>query len=102
MYLALTGREIDGRTPFAWALSPIVPAASFGHSPAPAMPIRSIRCSTAVEHPGQARSKVGAGIARCFGKDSVEGILAALDAERGAAQEWARGVLADLGRASPT
>jgi len=41
-------------------------------------------------------------IARCFAPDTVEGILAALEAERGSAQTWAQGVLKDLAARSPT
>ena len=40
-------------------------------------------------------------IARCFGKDSVEAIVAALDAESGEPKVWAQGVLQDLDRSSP-
>src|SRR5262249_43016647 len=41
-------------------------------------------------------------IARCFAADSVEGIIARLEAERGAEGNWAEGVLEDLRRCSPT
>ena len=41
-------------------------------------------------------------IARCFAADSVEGVVARLEAERGPGQAWAEGVLEDLRRCSPT
>jgi enoyl-CoA hydratase len=41
-------------------------------------------------------------IARCFSGESVEAIIAGLEAERGAERVWAEGVLHDLARQSPT
>ena len=106
MYLALTGREIGRADAFHLGLvTHCVPAASFTDIVAalseadPVDPMLDSRH----EHPGPGEiEEVEPAIARCFGKDSVEAIVAALDAERGAAEPWAQDVLADLNRASPT
>ena len=106
MYLALTGREIGRADAFRLRLvTHCIPASAFGDIVAalcdadPVDPVLDGRH----QHPGPGEIElVEPAIARCFGKDSVEAILAALEAERGAAEAWAQSVLADLNRASPT
>jgi enoyl-CoA hydratase len=106
MYLALTGREVGRADAFRLGLvTHCIPAAGFKDILArlgdadPVDPVLDGRH----EDPGAGEiEKVEPAIARCFGKDSVEAIVAALQAERGQAEAWAQGVLGDLGRASPT
>ncbi len=106
MYLALTGREIGRADAFRLGfVTHCVPAESFKGIVAAlsdADPVDPLLDGWH-EHPGPGEiEKVESAIARCFGKNSVEAIVAALEAERGAAEAWAQGALADLNRASPT
>jgi enoyl-CoA hydratase len=106
MYLALTGREIGRADAFRLGLvTHCVPAPRFGEILAhlgdadPVDPVLDGRH----EDPGAGEIELmEPAIARSFGGDSVEAIVAALEAERGSTQAWAQGVLADLNRASPT
>jgi enoyl-CoA hydratase len=106
MYLALTGREIGRADAFRLGLvTHCVPAASFKdvlgrlRDADPVDPV----LDNLHQEPGAGEiESMEPAIARCFGKDSVEAIVAALQAERGRSQAWAQGVLADLDRASPT
>jgi enoyl-CoA hydratase len=106
MYLALTGREIGRADAFRLGLvTHCVSAASFKDIVAalsaadPVDPLLDDRH----HHPGPGEIEaMEPAIARCFGKDSVEAIVAALETERGTHEAWAQGVLADLNRASPT
>jgi enoyl-CoA hydratase len=106
MYLALTGRAI-GRTD-AYRLGLVthcISGARFAEirrALSDADPVDPVLDSWH-EHPGPAEiDTLRPVIARCFSQDSVEAIVAALDAERGETEAWARGVLEDLGRCSPT
>jgi enoyl-CoA hydratase len=106
MYLALTGRDIGGADAYRLGLvTHCVPGASFREILAavrdadPVDPVLDSRH----EDPGAGDlDGVRQGIARCFGADSVEAIIAALGAERGEAEAWAQAVLGDLARCSPT
>jgi enoyl-CoA hydratase len=106
MYLALTGREIGRADAFRLGLvTHCVPAGRFGEILAaigdadPVDPVLDGRH----EDPGAGEvDGLRPAIARCFNGASVEGIVAALGAERGETGAWARGVLQDLARASPT
>lgn len=105
MYLALTGREIARADAFRLGLvTHCVPAASFREileALSNADPVDP-ELDDRHQDPGPGDlADVEPAIARCFGKDSVEAIVGALEAERGASEEWARDVLADLNRASP-
>jgi enoyl-CoA hydratase len=106
MYLALTGRELGRADAFRLGLvTHCIPASAFGDIAAAigdADPVDPVLDGRHQDPGAGALADVEPAIARCFGKDSVEAIIAALDAERGATQAWAQGVLADLGRASPT
>jgi enoyl-CoA hydratase len=106
MYLALTGRSI-GRAD-AWRLGLVthcIPAASFAEirrAVADADPVDPA-LDGRNEEPGPGElDALRPTIARCFAADDVAGIVARLEAERGAARTWAEGVLHDLGRCSPT
>jgi enoyl-CoA hydratase len=106
MYLALTGRAI-GRAD-AWRLglaTHCIPAARFAEirrAVAHADPVDPV-LDARHEEPGRGDlDALRPAIARCFAADSVAGILTRLEAERGAERTWAEGVLADLGRGSPT
>jgi enoyl-CoA hydratase len=106
MYLALTGREIGRADAYRLGLvTHCVPAARFGEilsaigDADPVDPVLDGRH----EDPGAGEiDALRPAIARCFGGESMEGIVAALGAERGETGAWARGVLQDLARASPT
>ncbi|GAO17842.1 hypothetical protein UVI_02011400 [Ustilaginoidea virens] len=54
------------------------------------------------DQPMQPSGAVRQAIDRCFGRDSVAGIVAALGEERGETEEWARRQLATLHKRSPT
>jgi enoyl-CoA hydratase len=106
MYLALTGRAIGRADAYALGLvTHCIPAARFGEivrAVADADPVDPVLDSRH-EDPGAGELwALREAIARCFGAGSVEGVLAALQAERGAARTWAEGVLGDLERCSPT
>jgi enoyl-CoA hydratase len=106
MYLALTGREIGRADAFRLGLvTHCVPAASFKDILAhlkEADPV-DLELDGRHEDPGPGEiEQVEQAIARCFSKNSVRAIIAALQAERGEMEAWAQGVLGDLDRASPT
>ncbi len=104
-YLALTGRAIGRADAYHLGLAThCIPAARFSDiraalsSAEPVDPLLDDRH----EDPGPAQLEVlRPAIARCFSGDSVESIAAALGAERDES-EWAKGVLKDLARCSPT
>lgn len=106
MYLALTGRAIARADAYALGLiTHCMPAARFAEVRAaitdadPVDPVLDSRH----EDPGPGQIEpLRPAIRRCFGKDSVEAIVAALEAEGAETQAWAAGVLQDLQRCSPT
>ena len=105
-YLALTGRAIGRADAYRLGLvTHCIPAAQFGAIRAaiadadPVDPVLDDRH----EHPGRDELEgLEPVIERCFSADTVEEIIARLAAERGAQGEWAKGVLGDLARCSPT
>jgi enoyl-CoA hydratase len=106
MYLALTGRAIGRADAYRLGLAThCVPAYRFGEIAAALADADTVDDLLDGHHqdpgPGELEA-LAAPIARCFAADSVEGIVARLRAERGAAVGWAEGVLADLARHSPT
>jgi enoyl-CoA hydratase len=106
MYLALTGRALGRADAYRLGLAThCIPASRFpeikaGLSDAdPVDPLLDDRH----EDPGPGELDPHRQIiARCFGKVNVETIVTALEAERGTHEAWARGVLEDMRRASPT
>jgi len=106
MYLALTGRAIGRADAYRLGLvTHCVPAARFTEVRAaisdadPVDPVLDSRH----EDPGLGEiDALRPAIARCFDKGSVEAIISALGAERGETEVWAKGVLQDLQRCSPT
>ncbi len=106
MYLALTGRAIGRADAYRLGLvTHCIPAARFAEIRAaisdadPVDPVLDSRH----EDPGLGEiDALRPAIARCFGLQSVEAITAALGAERGETETWAKGALADLQRCSPT
>jgi enoyl-CoA hydratase len=105
MYLALTGRAIGRADAYRLGLvTHCIGAARFGEINAairaaePVDPVLDDRH----EDPGPGEIEaLSPAIARCFFGTTVEGIIAALRAERGPAASWAEGVLHDLARRSP-
>jgi len=106
MYLALTGRAIGRADTYRLGLvTHCMPAARFAEVRAaisdadPVDPVLDSRH----EDPGMGEIEaLRPAIARCFGKESVQAIAAALGAERGETEAWAKGALQDLQRCSPT
>ena len=106
MYLALTGRAIGRADAYRLGLvTHCLPAARFAEVRAaisdadPVDPVLDNRH----EDPGMGEiDRLRPAIARCFGRESAQAIAAALDAERGEAEAWAKGALQDLQRCSPT
>ncbi len=106
MYLALTGRSIGRADAYRLGLlTHCMPAARFEEvraALADAQPVDQV-LDGRHEDPGAGEiEEVRPVVARCFGADTVEGIIANLRLEQGAAAAWAEGVVADLGRRSPT
>jgi enoyl-CoA hydratase/carnithine racemase len=106
MYLALTGRSAGRADAYRLGLvTHCLPAGHFAEvlgALQEAEPVDPVLDARHV-HPGHAELEaLQPAIARCFGGDSVEAIIAALQAERGAERVWAEGVLKDLGQRSPT
>jgi enoyl-CoA hydratase len=106
IYLALTGRAIGRADAYRLGLvTHCLPAARFAEVRAalgdadPVDPVLDSRH----EDPGLGEiDALRPAIVRCFGQPSVEAIAAALAAERGESETWAKGALADLQRCSPT
>jgi enoyl-CoA hydratase len=106
MYLALTGRSIGRADAYRLGLAThCIPARRFGEIGAGLAEADVVDALLDERHedpgPGELEPLRPA-IARCFAHDRVEGILEALQAERGPTQAWARGVLEDLGARSPS
>jgi enoyl-CoA hydratase len=106
MYLALTGRSLGSADAYRLGLvTHCLPARQFSEvraAIANADPIDPVLDMRHVEpEPGELDALRPA-IARCFAGDSVEAIVAGLEAERGERRAWAEGVLQDLARCSPT
>jgi enoyl-CoA hydratase len=106
MYLALTGRSVGRADAYRLGLvTHCIPAARFAEirrAVADADPVDPV-LDTRGEDPGPGEFEaLRETIARCFAADSVEGVVARLEAERGAEQTWAEGVLEDLRRCAPT
>jgi enoyl-CoA hydratase len=106
MYLALTGHAVGRADAYRLGLvTHCIPAARFAEirrAVADADPVDPV-LDTRGEDPGPGEFEaLREPIGRCFAADSVEGILARLEAERGPARRWAEGVLHDLGLCSPT
>lgn len=106
MYLGLTGRSLGRADAYRLGLAThCVPAARFEEiraGLADADPVDDL-LDARHEDPGPGAlepwRKV---IARCFAADSVEDILARLEAETGTAGAWARDVIGELATRSPT
>jgi enoyl-CoA hydratase/carnithine racemase len=103
MYLALTGRSAGRADAYRLGLvTHCLPAGHFAEVLGALQEVDPVLDARHV-HPGHAELEaLQPAIARCFGGDSVEAIIAALQAERGAERVWAEGVLKDLGQRSPT
>jgi len=106
MYLALTGRSLGRADAYRLGLvTHCLPAGQFAEvlgALRDADPVDPVLDQRHVD-PGHAElDTLRPAIARCFGGDSIEAILAALQAERGAEEVWAEGVLKDLAQRSPT
>ena len=104
MYLALTGRSAGRADAYRLGLvTHCLPAAQFAEvraAIADADPVDPVLDTRHVDPgPGELEA-VRPVIARCFKGDSVEAIVANLEAERGEAGAWAEDVLRDLARCS--
>ncbi|NJO34428.1 MAG: enoyl-CoA hydratase/isomerase family protein [Rhodospirillales bacterium] len=106
MYLALTGRAIGRADAYRLGLvTHCLPAARFAEVRAAISDADPVDPVLDSRHQDPGRGELDAlrpAIARCFGEASVETIIAALDAECGETEAWAKGVLRDLQRCSPT
>ena len=106
VYLALTGRAVRRADAYALGLvTHCIPAAQFSDIHAairdadPVDPVLDDRH----EDPGPGELEpLRPMIARCFAADTVEEIVARLEAERGDGAAWAEAVLAEMSRHSPT
>ena len=106
VYLALTGRSIGRADAYRLGLAThCIPARRFGEICAGLADADVIDELLEGRHedpgPGDLEPLRPA-IQRCFARDTVEDILDALQAEHGAAQAWAQGVVKDLTARSPT
>jgi enoyl-CoA hydratase len=106
MYLALTGSAIGRADAYRLGLvTHCIPAARFNEIPAALCAADTVDPLLDDRHqdpgPGELEPLRGA-IARCFAADTVEGILERLRAEQGSFATWAKGVLDELSRRSPT
>jgi enoyl-CoA hydratase len=106
MYLALTGRSLGRADAYRLGLvTHCLPAGQFAEvraAIADADPVDPVLDTRHVDAgPGELEGLRPA-IARSFAGDSVEAIVAILEAEKGEARAWAEGVLQDLARCSPT
>lgn len=106
MYLALTGKAIGPGDAYRLGLvTHCVPAERFAQIRAAisdADPVDAILDGVHQEPGPGELERLEAAIARCFSADSVEEILARLQAERAAADPWAQSTLRDLSSRSPT
>jgi enoyl-CoA hydratase len=106
MYLALTGRSLGRADAYRLGLvTHCIPAAQFAEiraAIADADPVDPALDDRNEDPGGGEIEALRPAIARCFGGESVEAIVASLRAERGAERVWAEGVLHDLGQCSPT
>ena len=111
MYLALTGRNVGPADAYRLGLvTHCIPSNRFGEIKAAlreADPVDPVLDSMHVEPGPGELDGVRAVIARCFTQPGLEQIVGALQAERGSTAagcttEWARGVLEDMQRSSPT
>lgn len=106
MYLALTGHSLGVADAFELGLiTHFIPSAQYADIRAclsDADPVDPLLDGLHVDPgPGELKPYVET-IARCFSADSVDGIIARLQREGGAARTWAAGVAEDLLRLSPT
>jgi enoyl-CoA hydratase len=106
VYLALTGRAIGRADAYRLGLvTHCMPAARFAEvrgALADAEPVDPL-LDARHEHPGAGELEpLRPAIARCFAADTVEGVLARLEAERGEHRAWAEGVARELLQHSPT
>jgi enoyl-CoA hydratase/carnithine racemase len=106
MYLALTGRAIGPADAYHLGLATHVIAArefaAIAAAIADAEPVDQVLDSRH-QPPGPGElGDVTEVVARCFGADTVEEIIARLLSEGGAQRAWAETVAADLARRSPT
>ena len=106
MYLALTGRSLGRADAYQLGLvTHCLPAGQFAEvlgALEHAEPVDPVLDQRHVD-PGHAElDTLRPAIARCFGGDSVEAVVAALESEREAERVWAEGVLKDLAQRSPT
>ena len=106
MYLALTGRAIGRADAYRLGLvTHCIAAGRFAEIRAalgdadPVDPVLDSRHED--PGPGEIDSKRSV-ITRCFGGESVEAVVSALTRERGDAEAWAKEVVQDLERCSPT
>jgi enoyl-CoA hydratase len=106
VYLALTGRAIGRADAYRLGLvTHCLPAARFAEVRAAISDADPVDPVLDNRHQDPGLGEIDAlrpAIARCFGKQSVEAITAALEAEHGESETWAKGALADLQRCSPT
>jgi enoyl-CoA hydratase len=106
MYLALTGRSLERADAYRLGLvTHCLPAAQFGEvraAIAAADPVDPVLDARHVDPCPGDLDALRPAIARCFAGDSVEAIVASLEAESGEAKAWAEGVLRDLAHCSPT
>jgi enoyl-CoA hydratase len=105
-YLALTGRSVGAADAYRLGLvTHCIPAGRFVEIRSalvdadPVDPVLDERHVQPSEGEIEAHRRV---VARCFGADSVEGILSRLQEERGPAQAWAQEVAGELASRSPT
>jgi enoyl-CoA hydratase len=106
MYLALTGRSLGRADAYQLGLvTHCLPAGQFAEVRAAirdADPVDPVLDTRHVDPGDGELDALRPAIARCFKGDSVEAIVAGLEAERGETQAWAEAVLQDLARCSPT
>ena len=105
-YLALTGRTIGRADAYRLGLvTHCLPAARFAEIRAAISDADPVDPVLDSRHADPGLGEIDAlrpAIARCFSQPSVEAIVTTLGAERGESEAWAKGVLRDLQRCSPT
>ena len=106
MYLALTGRPVGRADAYRLGLAThCIPAGRFGEVRSALMdadPVDPVLDSKHEEPGAGELDTLRPAISRCFTGESVETIIARLQAERGAHRDWAQGVVKDLALRSPT